>query len=311
MGDENGGSRGFWPRVDEVVPLASATAVISHGANGDRAEGDRSEELPLARSTRLSAGEFTPERMIRPSTEAPTRGWRRILFTLTGGLVTIGPSPAELRQRELVAAVKTPISGCRKVAFISRKGGVGKTTTCLLAGHTVATYRGDRVIALDGNPDAGTLGHRLRRETTATVTNLLADAGEIERYADIRGYTSQAGTRLEVVAADDDPHITQAIGEAEFARAIELLEHHYNLVCLDTGTGVLDSATRGILDASDQIVVVIAPSLDGARAASSTLDWLEQNGYRSLVDGAVGVVNAVRPVATELDIDRVEEHFSA
>ena len=89
MGDENGGSRGFWPREDEVVPLASATAVIAHGANGDRAEGDRSDELPLARSTRLSAGEFTPERMIRPSTEAPTRGWRRGLFVLSGGLVTI------------------------------------------------------------------------------------------------------------------------------------------------------------------------------------------------------------------------------
>src|SRR6266508_1589243 len=79
MGDENGGSRGFWPREDEVVPLASATAVIAHGANGDRAEGDRSEERPLARSSRLSAGEFTPERMIRPSTEAPARGAPRAI----------------------------------------------------------------------------------------------------------------------------------------------------------------------------------------------------------------------------------------
>src|SRR5215210_3119392 len=311
MGDVNGSSRGFWPHEDEVVPLASATAVIPRGANGDCADGDRGDDVPLARTPGLNAGEFTPERMIRPTTESPTRGWRRTLFLLTGGIVTIGPSPAELRQRELVATVKTPISGCRKVAFISRKGGVGKTTTCLLAGHTFATYRGDRVIALDGNPDAGTLGHRLRRETTATVTNLLADAGEIERYADIRGYTSQAGTRLEVVAADDDPRITQAIGEAEFGRAIELLERHYNLVCLDTGTGVLDSATRGILDASDQIVVVIAPSLDGERAASSTLDWLKENGYRRLVDGAVGVVNGVRAATTALDLDRVEGHFAA
>jgi len=216
-----------------------------------------------------------------------------------------------LRQRELVATVKTPISGCRKVAFISRKGGVGKTTTCLLAGHTFALYRGDRIIAVDGNPDAGTLGHRVRRETSANLTSLLADADRIERYADIRGYTSQAPTRLEVVASDDDPRITQAIGEAEFQRAIRLLEHHYNLVCLDTGTGVLESATRGILNAADQIVVVSAPSLDGARAASSTLDWLKENGHENLVRGAVAVLNAVRPSEGLVDLHRIEAHFAS
>ena len=133
----------------------------------------------------------------------------------------------------------------------------------------------------------------------------------IERYADIRGYTSQASTRLEVVASDDDPRITQAIGEAEFRRAIGLLEHHYNLVCLDTGTGVLESATRGILNAADQIVVVSAPSLDGARAASSTLDWLDENGHENLVRGAVAVLNAVRPSEGFVDLNRIEAHFAS
>jgi putative peptide zinc metalloprotease protein len=318
MGGENSEPErpsALWSESEAPVPLlgAGTAAGVSEavGRNGDETRTGSATLSSPVDLVAASAADFSPERMLRAADEQPASGWRRAVFSLTGGLVRIGPSAAELRYRELVGRVKTPVRGCRKVAFISRKGGVGKTTTCLLAGHTFATYRGDRVIALDGNPDAGTLGHRLRRETTATVTNLLADAGEIERYADIRGYTSQAGTRLEVVAADDDPHITQAIGEAEFARAIELLERHYNLVCLDTGTGVLDSATRGILDASDQIVVVIAPSLDSARAASSTLDWLEENGYRRLVDGAVGVVNAVRPAATALDIDRIEEHFAA
>jgi putative peptide zinc metalloprotease protein len=96
----------------------------------------------------------------------------------------------------------------------------------------------------------------------------------------------------------------------EFRRAIALLERHYNLVCLDTGTGVLESATRGILDAADQIVVVIAPSLDGARAASSTLDWLGENGYRRLVAGAIGVVNGIRATSGMVDLDKVEEHFT-
>ena len=285
----------LWSETEAPVPLGShsqSTALVEPASNGDRA----ASSLPRRHhESEPSADDFAAERMLRTPARRPDSGWRRALFHLSAGHVCVAPSAAELRHRELVARVKTPIRGCRKIAFISRKGGVGKTSTCLLAGHTFAAHRGDRVIALDGNPDAGTLGHRVRRETTETVTSLLADAGEIERYADIRAYTSQSATRLEVVAADDDPQITQAIGEDEFKRAIRLLERHYNLVCLDTGTGVLESATRGILDAADQVVVVIAPSLDAARAASSTLDWLSENGYRHLVDGAVGVINGVRP----------------
>ena len=303
-----------WGEGETPVPLlgASAAGRIAAGAptNGDRVPAKR---RPAGGERALvgSAADFTPERMLRTARERPAGGWRLAVYRLSGGLIRFGPSPAELRHRELLALAKTPVQGCRKIAFISRKGGVGKTTTCLLAGHTFADVRGDRVIALDGNPDAGTLGHRVRRETTATVTSLLGDAERIARYADIRGYTSQAASRLEVVAADDDPQITQALGEAEFRKAIALLELHYNLVCLDTGTGVLESATRGILDAADQIVVVSAPSLDGARAASSTLDWLEQNGYRHLVAGAVAVINAVRGDDGRVDLDRVHEHFAS
>jgi putative peptide zinc metalloprotease protein len=304
----------LWSQAEEPVPLSSidreGRSVIEPVADGDRADGGATAASRRA-AAHVSAADFAAERMLRIPAQRPSSGWRLALFRGSGGLVRVGLSTAEVERLVLIARVKTPIRGCRKIAFISRKGGVGKTSTCLLTGHTFAAHRGDRVIALDGNPDAGTLGHRVRRETHANLTSLLADASRIERYADIRGYTSQAPTRLEVVASDDDPRITQAIGEAEFKHAIGLLERHYNLVCLDTGTGVLESATRGILGAADQIVVVSAPSLDGARAASSTLDWLEQNGYERLVDGAVAVINAVRPTRGVVDIDQIENHFAS
>jgi putative peptide zinc metalloprotease protein len=300
------GTASLWHDDGPPVPLRGPGAA-EELAERAPSNGDGAPARPT--HTMVTASDFSAERMLRSAAEAPVRGWRRAVYRLTGGLVHVGPSAADIRYRELVAAAKAPIHGCRKVAFISRKGGVGKTTTCLLAGHTFASLRGDRVIALDGNPDAGTLGHRIRRETSATVSSLLDDVERISRYADIRGYTSQAASRLEVVAADDDPRITQALGEPEFRRAIELLEHHYNLLCLDTGTGVLESAARGILGAADQVVVVSAPSLDGARAASSTLDWLDQNGYDHLVRGAVAVLNTVRSSDGAVDLDRVEQHF--
>jgi putative peptide zinc metalloprotease protein len=263
---------------------------------------------PASGRSTATAADFTAERYLRGQAAPPRDGWRRFVYWLTGGRVNFGPSPAEVAERQLIARAKAPVAGCRSIAVISRKGGVGKTTTTLMLGHTFASLRGDRVVALDGNPDAGSLGYRVRRETAATVTNLLADEQDIIRYADIRSYTNQAPTRLEVVASDDDPRITTALGEEDYRRAIALLERHYNLILLDTGTGVLESATKGILQLAEQIVVVMSPSLDSARAASSTLDWLNENGHAELVRNAIAVVNAVREEGL-VEVDKIEEHF--
>jgi len=248
--------------------------------------------------------------MLLPKASAPQAGWRKLVFQLSGGYVNVGLSAAEARERELIAKLKTPVQGCRRLAVISRKGGVGKTTTTLMLGHMFASHRGDRVIALDGNPDAGSLGYRVRRETTNDIMTLLSSHDSVHRYADIRAFTNQASSRLEVVAASDDPKITELLVESDYRRVVELLEVHYNLVCMDTGTGVLESATRGILALADQVVVVMGPSLDSGRTASSTLDWLEQNGHEELVRNSVAVINSVQRDDL-VDLDRVERHFGA
>jgi putative peptide zinc metalloprotease protein len=299
------------PTSDTPVPLGAPPAAVTTTSAEDTTRFTPPAPHPDAPHPAFaSATDFTSERMLRPQAEPARRGWRRALFALSAGRLNLGPSPAERRERRLVGRVKSPVPGCRRIAVVSRKGGVGKTTTTLMLGHTFASLRGDRVIALDGNPDAGSLAYRVRRETTNTLLSLLADRQEIQRYADIRAYTSQAPTRLEVVAADDDPRITDALREEDFHAAVALLEVHYNLVCLDTGTGVLESAAKGILELADQIVVVTAPSLDSARAASSTLDWLQRNGHAALVDGAVCVINAARP-RSQVELDRIAEHFAA
>lgn len=107
---------------------------------------------------RPSAAEFTPERLLRPAAIAPSTGWRRLLYRATGGSLNPGISQGEARRNQLLARAKTPIAGCRRIAVISCKGGIGKTTTTLMLGHTFAIYRGDRVVALDANPDAGSSG---------------------------------------------------------------------------------------------------------------------------------------------------------
>ena len=298
---------------EALVPLGGSEA-LAQDPPVLRPVPQQAVEAPEPRSERPTTlpteAAFTEERMLRDRKAAPRSGWRRSVYAATGGAVNLGPSSRELDEFDLIARVKAPITGSRRVAVISRKGGVGKTSTVLGLGHTFAAHRGDRVVALDGNPDAGSLAYRVRRETAATVTSLLADRDRIERYSDVRGYTSQAPTRLEVVASDNDPTITQALAEADYLAAIDVLDRHYNLILCDTGTGILDSGIQGILAAADQLVVVMPPALDGARVASGTLDWLEQHGYGRLVGEAVAVVNAVRPTRPLLALEQVTEHFA-
>ena len=64
----------------------------------------------------------------------------------------------------------------------------------------------------------------------------------------------------------------------------------------------------GVLREADQIVVVMPPALDGARAAASTLDWLDEHGYGRLAAGAVAVINQARGGGL-VELDRIEEHF--
>jgi MinD-like ATPase involved in chromosome partitioning or flagellar assembly len=102
---------------------------------------------------------------------------------------------------------------------MTRKGGAKKTTTTLCLGHPVATRRGDKVVALDGNPDAGNLAERGPRQTTTTFTDLLEERDGITRYADIAAFVNQTASRLEVVAADSDPRIAEALTPCTADRA--------------------------------------------------------------------------------------------
>ncbi len=257
-----------------------------------------------------TAQDFSTERVRGPMKVKPaTRGVRQAVRSLSFGMIKPGPGRSERRERELVVTATTPIATCRRVAIVSRKGGIGKTTTTLMLGHTFSLYRRDRVIALDANPDAGSLAYRVHRETEATVTQLLRASERLRRYSDMRSFTSQSSTRLEVLASDDDPTISVALGEPEYRQVLNVLEHHYNLILMDTGTGILDSATQGILRMADQIVVCAAPGIDASRASSLTLDWLDEHGYHDLVSDAVVVINQVRGNGGR-ELKQVVDHFT-
>ncbi|WP_199431013.1 MinD/ParA family ATP-binding protein [Qaidamihabitans albus] len=255
--------------------------------------------------------DLTSAHLVRRTKRRPQSGWRKAVYVGTGKLINPGESPADRRRRELIARVNQPLRGCFKIGMLSLKGGVGKTTTTTTLGATFASLRGDRVIAVDANPDRGTLSQKIPIETTATVRHLLRDAARITRYSDVRSYTSQGSSRLEILASEQDPAVSEAFSENDYRRTVDLLEHFYNIVLTDCGTGLMHSAMKGVLDAADSLVIVSSGSVDGARSASATLDWLDAHGYGDLVKRSVAVINSVRPKGGSVDLDKLAAHFAA
>ncbi|MBA9002274.1 MinD/ParA family ATP-binding protein [Thermomonospora cellulosilytica] len=256
---------------------------------------------------------LSAENLLRGRRRAPAGGWRKMIYKATGGAIHPGMSPAERRRQELIKRACTPLTGGHhRVAVMSLKGGVGKTTTTVGLGATLASLRGDRVIAVDANPDRGTLSDKVPLETNATVRDLLNERHRIQRYADVRAFTSQGTSRLEVLASDRDPAVSEAFSADDYRAVAEVLEHFYSICLTDCGTGLLHSAMEGVLSMADQLVLVSSPSVDGARSASATLDWLEAHDYGDLVRSGVVVLSMVRPrTKSTVDLDRLQAHFES
>jgi MinD-like ATPase involved in chromosome partitioning or flagellar assembly len=250
-------------------------------------------------------------KIVNPRTSAPRSGWRRAVHRATRGHINLGDSRKDRAQEDLLSQIRHPIAGDFRIAVLSIKGGVGKTTTTLGLGSALALARRDRVIALDANPDRGTLGERVRDvSTSSTVRDLLTDPN-INRYADVRGHTRMALSRLEVLASEQDPAAADIFDEEDYRRTIAILGHYYNVILTDCGTGIMHSAMAGVLELAHSIVLVSSPAIDAVRSASATLEWLMQHGHSGLVREGHVVLSAARPGSAALKLDTVCEFFQA
>ncbi|WP_254390423.1 MinD/ParA family protein, partial [Streptomyces sp. AC550_RSS872] len=212
------------------------------------------------------------------------------------------------RERKL-GLIRTPVMSCYRIAVISLKGGVGKTTTTMALGATLASERQDKILAIDANPDAGTLGRRVRRETGATIRDLVQAIPQLNSYMDIRRFTSQAPSGLEIIANDVDPAVSTTFNDQDYRSALDVLGKQYPIILTDSGTGLLYSAMRGVLDLAHQLIIISTPSVDGASSASTTLDWLSANGFADLVQRSITVISGVRETGKMIKVEDIVAHF--
>jgi MinD-like ATPase involved in chromosome partitioning or flagellar assembly len=259
------------------------------------------------------AAMLTADRLLDASARfrpAPESGWRKLAYYLSLKLWNPGDPPKVRARKALDARIGAVLEGGTKfVPVLTRKGGVGKTTISALLGMALAQVREDRVIAIDANPDRGTLAERVSKSTRFTVRDVVNRAAAIDGFAEFSNMVSRDETRLDVLASDADPMLSEAFDEGDYNVVADMAARYYSIVLTDCGTGIVHSVMRPTLQRANALVIVSGGSVDEARLASETLTWLEANGYGELVRNSVVALNTATQATQLVKIDEIEQHF--
>ncbi|WP_235022021.1 MinD/ParA family ATP-binding protein [Rathayibacter sp. VKM Ac-2754] len=260
-----------------------------------------------------SSSMLTPDRLLevnRKTRPAPTGGWNRFVYGLTFHAVNLGDSAKVQAWKAMDERIGRQFEGgTRFVPVMTRKGGVGKTTVTTLLGMALADAREDRIIAVDANPDRGTLAERVPKQTRSTVRDVVNRASGVTGFTDFSTMVSRDETRLDVLASDTDPQLSEAFDEDDYNIVADLVERFYSIMLTDCGTGIVHSVMRPTLQRADTVVIVSGGSIDEARLASETLTWLDANGHGDLVKNAVVALNTATDSASLVKLEEIESHF--
>ena len=259
------------------------------------------------------AAMLTADRLLDDSAKfrpSPESGWRKLAYYLTLKLWNPGDSPKVKARKAMDARIAAVLEGGAKfIPVLTRKGGVGKTTISTLLGMAMAQVREDRVIAIDANPDRGTLAERVSKSTRFTVRDVVNRAAAIDGFSEFSNMVSRDETRLDVLASDADPMLSEAFNEGDYNVVADMAARYYSIVITDCGTGIVHSVMRPTLQRANALVIVSGGSVDEARLASETLTWLEANGYGELVRNSVVALNTATQATLLVKLDEIEQHF--
>ena len=308
--------------VAPVPPNAPPPSGPQASANSSPRPAPQQDQQVLAPAPQPPAQQVTSSAVpspsvlfVQPPKVVPQGGFRGAVYRLTAGRVNLGPSQTQLRTGERDARVSRTLQRPYSTAFLSFKGGIGKTSTTVGVGLTLAQMRGAPPIAIDANPDSGDLAERLMGEEELlrthprSITDLVRDIPRVRTWTDLTGYIMQID-RLHVLAGEQDPAISDSLTAEGYVRVHDLVRHFFSVILTDCGTGVTHNAMRGILSRADNVVIAAGYAVSGAKRAASTLDWLAQHGYARLAQEALVVLTDKDGVSTRVRKDTVRDHLA-
>ncbi|TFH68117.1 ParA family protein [Cellulomonas sp. HD19AZ1] len=273
-----------WATTPSAPSAPVSPEPASRAAGSDLAESRR--RLGAARAQLLQTSEGAP--VVEPA----QWGARAVLRRSSGGLLRPGAGKAERAyQADLEVIRRFQWPGPFSVLVANKKGGVGKTPTCLLLAGVLAYVRTGGVVALEGADAAGTLALRAERsqESVRGISELLAEFARIRTAANLAWFTQLQSSGAAVLGSISD---RTTLDESHVRALRRLLDQYYAINVVDTGNNPEASAFLQCIDGAD---VLVLPTVLSTGSVVSLIDTLyrvrgELPRGELLADNAVVIV---------------------
>lgn len=237
--------------LQELVPESAIAAAYKP----DRLESSQSESGTIIELLRARVRDF----LQRPLSTTELRAALDRLFS-----------------RASVAAASTQ---GRVAAFLSNKGGVGKSTLAVNVACGLALRHPDEVLLIDTSLQVGTCAMLLDLKPTTSIVDAVRERDRLDKTL-LRHLTLRHGSGLRLLAAPVDALEATEVDDEAMARVINMARRSFKYVVVDTFP-MLDSVLMTILDVTDVAFIVVQGMAPAVAATARLLPVLEGLGVPS------------------------------
>jgi len=164
----------------------------------------------------------------------------------------------------------------RVAAFLSNKGGIGKSTLAVNVACALALRHPDEVLLIDTSLQIGTCAMMLDLKPATSIVDAIRERDRLDKTL-LRHLTLRHGSGLRLLAAPADALEASEVNDEAIARIVNLARRSFEYVIIDTFP-ILDSVLMTILDVADLDFVVVQGMAPAVAAVARFLPVIEGLG---------------------------------
>ncbi len=177
------------------------------------------------------------------------------------------------------------------IAFVSVKGGVGKTTIALETAANLVHKFNKKVLLVDGNFSAPNIGLYLNVISDYTLHNVLDDVPLHNSIYEAFG--------IDIVPAS--LHFNKKIDTSKLKKILSNYKKRYDFIILDSSPNYEE--LKSVISASDKVFIITSPDDVTLRTSLKAVDAAKEE--RVPIEGIV--VNKIRSPKHEYNLSQIEE----